>query len=302
MHTDSANGNAWAKIGRCISHGVAIWALAALPAAAQTGGGDAAIVTPAPAQPGADQVATAGPAVTPTAGLTRADCEKAVALLSSGQLDRGALSSDAKTLAQDAPDLLTCRAVKDDSDAPCKVLTKDDAIAQCRETRSMFHEVRANPKGRGFMFSDVQAEECEKNPMLQQYCAQFRDAARAADASKCASLGALAPNCRALIALDKSLCHAPRGKEFDGHDAHGSDTYGDKLAKGCIEQVQSRAYLAQGLKAVAESGPANQRGFAKAALGEPDACATYADAAVKACVAGAPTPAGSAPSSASKEQ
>ncbi|MGH9808977.1 MAG: hypothetical protein ACRD9W_17290, partial [Terriglobia bacterium] len=113
-----------------------------------------------------------------------------------------------------------------------------------------------------------------------------------------ASLGPFASNCQALVTLDKSLCRAPKGKEFDGHDANNSETYGESLAKDCVAQVEHMAYLAKGLKAAAESGPEDERGFAKAALGQADACTQYADAAKKACLAGAmPTPPGASTTS-----
>ena len=67
-----------------------------------------------------------------------------------------------------------------------------------------------------------------------------------------------------------------------------------RMAEECKRDIKQRARFAQGLKALAESGASKDRPFAKAALGETDACAPLAKSAMDACMGGgtpaAPTP------------
>ena len=248
---------------------------------------------PDAAPPGASQPTAPSAASTPEMkppapdpAAWRSTCERYVAALSGDAKQHALLNAaDVQDLAKRVPDLLTCSAVKDDSDAPCKLLGDEKAINSCRAQRSIFHELRTYPNGRAFMFNDVQFEDCGNFKALAPYCESFRAAARAGDASKCEALGELQSNCRAQITLDKSLCTAPKGENFQGHDKGSSKTYGDNMAKDCESQVESMAIYTKGMKAVAESGSPLDRQLAKAALGEADACAPSAQAAMKTCIA-----------------
>jgi hypothetical protein len=173
--------------------------------------------------------------------------------------------------------------VKEDSDAPCKLLGDENAIRSCRATRSVFHELRAYPNGRAFMFNDVQFEDCKNFKPLAPYCEKYRAAARAGDAGKCDALGELQSNCRAAIKLDKSLCTAPKGEAFQGRDEGRGLTFSDSIREDCQQQVESMTIYAQGLQAVADSGPARERQFAKAAQRQADACTPFSEAAATAC-------------------
>jgi hypothetical protein len=257
----------------------------------QTFAESADVGTPAVSPPPGSETAGATPASTPDVAARRATCEEYVGALS-GDPKRHALleSAEVQDLAKRTPDLLTCRAVKDDSDEPCKLLGDEKAIKSCRARRSIFHEWRAYPNGRAFMFNDVQFEDCRNFKAFEPYCEAFRAAARAGDASKCTAVGEFQSLCRALITLDKSLCSAPKGKEFQGRDKGNSQTWAEEVAKDCERQVESMALYPKGMKAVADSGAPLDRQLAKAALGQPDACAPSVDHAIEACVARSSAP------------
>ena len=251
----------------------------------------------APKAEGGEQSPGTPSAPAPDPEARAADCKRYVAALSGDPKEKALLNDVAvKELAREQVELLTCRAVKEDSEAPCKLLEgKDaqDAIKSCRAMRSIFHEIRTYPQGRAFMFNDIQFEGCRDFEPTASHCDRFRAAARAGDASKCDALGEFQSNCRALIKLDKSLCTAPKIEGLKGPD---QDT--DALRKDCERQVESMAIYAKGLKAVAESGSPLEQQVAKAALQEPDACDSFAAAAVKACIAKAtpkPSPSGTEP-------
>lgn len=259
-----------------------------------------------PAPPAAEVPNAGGGTQTPTTTIPapateRSECERSIAALAGDPEEAALLKTRyVQDLARGQANLLTCRAVKDDSDEACKLLGDDDAIKSCRAMRSVFHELRENPRGRGFMFNDVQFEDCQRFEPLAPYCEKFRAAARTGDATQCDTLGEFQSNCRAAIKLDKSLCTAPKSKGFQGRDHEGGETYGEDIRKDCQRQVEKMAVYAKGLLAVAESGPPLERQLAKAALQQPDACTPLADAAAKACSAkstppprpsGKPTPA-----------
>jgi hypothetical protein len=263
---------------------VAGFTWSAQPARAQAANPAAPAAGQAPDAPGGAQTPDTTSTTTPKPAAQSSDCKRSVAALSGDPKEQALLNAaDVKDMAKGQGDLLTCRAVKEDSDAPCRLLGDESAIKSCRALRSIFHELREYPNGRAFMFNDVQFEECQNFPPLAAHCDQFRAAARAADASKCAALGDFQSNCRALILLDKSLCTPPKGDSLQAHDEGKKETYSDNLRKDCERQVQSMAIYAKGLQAVADSGPRLERQLAKAALRQQDACTPFATAAAKAC-------------------
>jgi hypothetical protein len=115
------------------------------------------------------------------------------------------------------------------------------------------------------MFPDVKYEMCRTDPKLAPICDRLRDAARSGDPNECAGTGDEETSCRAALTLDKSLC------------VKAKDKY------GCEKAIDANLVFAKGLKALAESGPPREQAFAKAALGDPDACAPFAKVAVTSC-------------------
>jgi hypothetical protein len=222
----------------------------------------------------------------PDAAARGADCKRYVAALSGDPKERALLeAAEVKQLAKNQVDLLTCRAVKEDSDEPCKLLDNENAVNSCRAMRSTFHELREHPNSRAFMFNDVQYEACQGIPPLQQFCEKARAAARAGDPSKCDGLGEFKSNCRAIVTLDKSLCTAPKVEGLQGRDQGSSQTYAENIREDCRHSIESMSVYASGLKGIAKSGPPLDQQLAKAALQEPDACTSFANAAAKTCAA-----------------
>lgn len=259
-----------------------VWS--AQPAPAQEANPTTPAAGQAPDAQGGEQAPGTTSTTTPKPEARASDCKRYVAALAGDPQEEALLkTADVKALAKGQVELLTCRAVKEDSDAPCKLLgdkDAEDAIKSCRAMRSTFHELRAYPNGRAFMFNDVQLEGCKEFKPTASHCERFRAAARAGDASKCDGLGEFQSNCRALITLDKSLCTAPKVEE---KGADQQDT--DNLREDCERQVESMKIYADGMRAVAESGSPLEQRLAKAALQQADACAPFADAALKACIA-----------------
>jgi hypothetical protein len=220
------------------------------------------------AQPKADSQApdTAAPKPAAETKPTPSQCEEYVAVLSGTKKD-DALLKDPKlrALAARSFDLVGCGGIVADSDASCALIADP---GECRLLWATFHELRTNPQGRAFMFPDFKYEMCRTEPKLAATCDRMRDALRSGDTSKCAGMGAGESDCRAMIKLDKSLC----GKG-------GDDLW------GCRKAIEANEQLAKGLKGIAESGPPRERAFAKAALGEADACKPFAQAAMASCAA-----------------
>ncbi len=162
-------------------------------------------------------------------------------------------------------DLVACRAVATDSDAPCALVgTQQD---ECRLLRSVFHELRTNPQSRSFMFPDFKYERCRAEPKIARFCDRLRDAARSGDPSKCSGTGDEEIDCRAELTLDESLCEKAKDKQ------------------GCRKGIEFNRLFANGLQAIADSGPAREQALAKAALGDAEACVPFAKNAVEACPA-----------------
>src|SRR5262249_9630948 len=149
-----------------------------------------------------------------------------------------------------------------------------------RHTRGAFHELRAFPNTRSFMFDDVDWEECQNIPALRPTCGLLRVAIRSGDSEVCARTGDAEPVCRAYMGLDPALCRAQ------------ANLKGTTTDYECRKRSESAKALPPGLQALAEPGPQPQREFAKAALGRADACAPYLQTAIQACMAAGPRPPG----------
>lgn len=270
--------------------------------------------------------ATVAPAATPTAApaaavdsARRAECERYVAVLSGRTQDRALLDNpEVRGLALQLADLVTCGAVLSDSDALCSRLIPEGhgPSGMCRHTRAMLHELRNYPKGRSFLFDEIDWKDChEISSLPPTYCDTFRDAMRSGDPKDCARTGDGATMCRAYLNLDKSSCRLegklreavvelPHRKEGE---PKGKVKVERVLTYFCEQAIVNRGAFKQGLKALAESGSPREREFARAALGEPDACASFAQSAMEICMGlAAPTsaPAGTpaAPGSAATDQ
>jgi hypothetical protein len=236
----------------------------------------------------------APPAIAADSPPSRSACDRYIAALSGRTQDAALLeSADLKAVLQVAPDLGTCTAVASDSDALCQKLfpVESGPTMMCRHTRAIFHELKNYPQGRSFMFTEIDWQGCRGIPVMPAtVCDAMRDALRAGDVEACAKAGDAASICRAYATLDKSVCR------LEGELAKATFSMPDKkegetgkvelkpaAEKSCRQLIESRAFMAKGLKALAESGPAREKALAKAALGEPDACATFAEPALELC-------------------
>ena len=256
--------------------------------------------------------ATAAPpvAVSPTADSNRlAACQGYVAVLSGRTKDSAMLdSADVRALAD--ANLVMCGAVFSDSDMMCQKLMPEERgpSTECLRTQSIFHELRTYPGTRAFLFDDVDEKECTNIPGLATFCTSLRKVLRSKNAESCSQLGDAESVCRAYMAMDKSRCHVT-GKlatlevEVPGERKPGESKgrVKDWIEETCRRSIEERASFADGLKALAQSGPPHQRELARAALKQDDACQTYAQAAMQSCAPGGtaastPATAGNPPS------
>jgi len=225
----------------------------------------------------------------------RAACESLAAALSGRPAERQLLNDPrAASLAELVPDLVTCGAVATDSDELCKLAA--GSSGSCLTTRSVFHELRANPKGRGFVFSEAEYQHCRAEMPLK-VCEKMRNAVTSGDPSKCDGqwldkTDGRAPGmekarvedmstlctafCRALVSADKSLCRQLKDPE---------------MMRRCESQIEDKVVFARGLKDIAATGKPPERDFARAALGEADACKAMMQTAVDKCLERSFTPA-----------
>lgn len=203
-------------------------------------------------------------------GRGRAECERYVAALL-GRGDRQVLEEPAvREFVREVPNLVTCGAVLSKNDKLCDYL--EEGAAQCSKRWSMIEEVRSNPKGRSFIFSERDHKRCVKDEHMAPFCDALRDAAASGDPAKCPS-GKFESVCKAIVSLDKSRCEqAKKGAEGSAD-----------LRDWCVKAVEMSALFAKGLEELAKSGPAYERDLARAALGRPDACAAYETEAIQAC-------------------
>ena len=213
----------------------------------------------------------------------RSACERYVAAVS-GRAKLALLDDpEVGTLAAQAPgDLVMCGAVRSDSDALCERLlpVEHGPGGACQHMRSIFHELRS-AGGRSFMFDDRDWEGCRVMPLFPALCDSLRKALRSADPRDCAATDGAESICRAYIALDKSLCHAEGKLKLVEFLAKLVST---GIEESCRRTIENRAFLAQGLERLAESGPPLERELARAALGRPDACAPFAQSALTSCL------------------
>ena len=237
-------------------------------------------------------------AQTPTpvdpAVLRRTTCETYVTTLAGRQPNPALFGNDAVlALAAAVPDLVTCGAVVSDSDEPClKLLPVERGPSKmCLHMRAIFHELRTYPQGRSFLLDEI--DWAELQPLRERMPAAFdglRAATRSGDVAQCEQAGDMRTICRAYLTLDASQCRA-EGDLAAGKIELLVHKEGDSKADlkfaiedGCRQTIESRAFLAPGLKALAESGPPRERVLARAALGDGAACATYEQAALDACI------------------
>jgi hypothetical protein len=243
----------------------------------------------APEAAPAEATPAAAPAAPESGGAAasdarRAECTRYVAALA-GKGDAALLKDpELQTLAMRVPDLITCLAVKGDSMALCDPLTTMEdgqrrytaEARDCIYAQSMYHEVRAYPKGTSFVYPEIEYKQCDS----PEFCAALQEATRTGDETKCPP-GPWQSICRAYVKLDPSLCRV-EGKIQEYKDDKGKPIAFDEM---CKQTIASRKFLAKGLQALADSGSPKERVLARAALGQADACAEYERAAVETCLA-----------------
>ena len=230
-------------------------------------------------------------AATATVAARRAACESAITVLAGRDTNPAALDNpEVVALATGAPDLVVCGAVATDTVARCTRLMPDDRGpgGACRALVSVFHELKTHPKSHSFLITEDDGKELERIsvPPPAVWDA-VRKAVRAGDPKECAAAGDLASVCRAFIDLDPAHCRVEgslKDVRVEAPKVAGKPKLGSLLADFCKENITSRRFLAQGLKALAESGPPRERDLARAALGGADACAPYAESAMQLCM------------------
>jgi hypothetical protein len=283
------------------------WALPDVVAHAEP---PAAAEKAAPAKTAADEaVRPAAAAPSPVVPkVSRADCERDARALTSG--DKGAKkpagAADPATRTANA-DLVTCTAVLADSDEPCARLDEESAD-NCRRDRAAFHEMRAYPNGPSFMLDDRKFEECKKNAAMAPVCEAVRKALRSGDPKQCVLNADFEALCRSDADLDATKCatEAPRLKALlEGQcramvtlDESACDVPGprhEEMAKQCRDDIKANKAYGKGLKQLAKSGAPREKELAKAALEEADACKTFTQSAVDACLEASPAAAAAAP-------
>lgn len=240
------------------------------------------------------------PAVAPTptpvdlAALRQKTCEGFVATLAGRQPNAALYEDEAlRALAGSEADLVTCGAVVSDSETPClKLLPVERGPSKmCLHMRAIFHELRTYPQGRSFLLDEI--DWAEWQPLRERMPAAFdalRAATRSGDVAQCEQAGDMRSICRAYLTLDAAQCRA-EGDLAAGEVEPLVHKEGDSKADlsfaiedGCRQTVESRAFLAAGLKGLAESGPPRERVLAKAALGDATACAAYEQVAMTNCL------------------
>jgi hypothetical protein len=146
------------------------------------------------------------------------------------------------------------------------------------------------------MFNEIDWRDCRGVSVIPAtLCDGIRDALRAGDVEACAKAGDGASICRAYMTLDKSLCRM-EGKlasaqfSLPDHKEGEPATFDIKKAaeESCRKSIDSRGFLAKGLKELAQSGPPREQALAKAALGQADACKSFAEPALQVCDIGSP--------------
>ena len=274
MKTNDAGTSVLTLLLTCLLAGSACFGASPLHGTASAADSTAAALAESPKSAREAAVDTAEP---------RSACERYVAAVSGRA--KLALLDDREVgalAAQAPPDLVMCGAVRSDSDALCERLlpVEHGPGGACQHMRSIFHELRS-AGGRSFMFDDRDWEGCRVIPLFPALCDSLRKAMRSADPRDCAATDGAESICRAYIALDKSLCHAEGKLKLVEFLAKLVST---GIEESCRRTIENRAFLAQGLERLAESGPPLERELARAALGRPDACAPFAQPALTSCL------------------
>lgn len=243
------------------------------------------------------------PPAAPALDLDPGRCPHFVGVLAGREKDAAvAKQPEFRAFAARVPELVTCGAVRTDSDDACKVLDKDDAET-CRRSRATFHELRAYPKGRSYLFDETKYQECKQaGGMPAPVCEALRKALRSGDpnqcvthadfvalcddavragsldlgGSQCATEGPaikamLEGQCRALVNLDPAACR------FQGPHA-------DDMAEQCRTDIEGRKSYGKGLTDLGNSGSPTERELAKAALNDADACKAASKSAMDVCL------------------
>jgi hypothetical protein len=272
------------------------------PPSAPTGNPERAVPPPPPAQ--GSEAAPTPEAPAAAAGKTsRQDCERYVDALAGRDKDRALLRQpEVKAMAQRGAELVTCGAVRADSDAPCGLLDDKGSAEDCRGTRALFHELRTQPNGRSFMFDQHEFDKCAENAAMKPICEKARQAFMARDPNLCVfdadfdvicrGKGADAANCAAEAPQLKKILEAHCRAKITLNEADCDVPGDEKMTAECRRDIRARKPLAKGLKELASSGGPRDKEFAKAALDQPDACQTFAKPAVDACLHATPAAGG----------
>jgi hypothetical protein len=251
------------------------------------------VLAEAPSAPQSPAVPTAASSPAVTKG---SDCQRYIGALSGEKKDKDLLAEPSvQALAPEVADLIACIAVKTDSEAACAPLIAtlpsgqkgySNEAKDCLYTQATYHEARAYPKGTSFLFSEMEWRQCDE----PKVCAALREATRTGDETKCADSGAFASICRAYVKMDPSLCRVEGSlPKRSGEEA--------AVAENCKKAIETRGFLARGLKALADSGSKQEQALARAALGQADACAQLERAALDKCEARYAPPTAAAPAS-----
>lgn len=200
----------------------------------------------------------------------RSACDRKVDVALGKTKDAAVLKSEeVQSMLRSSPGMAICGAVLADSEDLCKALPAENGV-NCRYSWSIFHELRANPKGKGYMFTPVEYELCRKQGPPPELCEMLNKAVRAGNPDLCGS-GPWLEYCRAIASGDPALCNRIQGAE--------------DLTKDCLRGVAEKAAYGKGLEVIAASGSDLDRELAKAALGRPDACESFAKSARESCAA-----------------
>jgi hypothetical protein len=262
----------------------------------------------APAEPAGAPKASGSPDA--ARSKSAAQCEHDVGVLAGREKDPKLLKEPGiRSLAARAPDVVTCAAVRADSDDACGLLEKE-AGDSCLSTRAIFHELRAYPNGRSYLFDERKYRQCkqqgvQKGGMPVQVCDALQKALRSGDPAQCVINADFAAVCREAARagtldkqLDKSRCDTdgPQIKQMleaecralVNLDASACETPGprhEEMAQQCRGNVDAGKKYGKGLKDLAESGSPRDQELAKAALDDPKACETFTKSAVDDCTA-----------------
>ncbi len=253
--------------------------------------GAAAVATPRPVDDAApDATATAA-----AASRARAACEaQAQAIVDPKQTGATVKQADVLALGRSVAELVICSAVLNDSADICRRFFPNEQgpSGACLQTQSIFHELRTEPKKHTFMFTERDWQQCRGIKEAQGFCDSLRTALRSGDVEQCTTVGDGEGICRAYMTLDKQHC-AVTGElaevtfSLPDHKEGEPTSFkvGEIAVEDCRARIDSRAFLAKGLEALAASGPTREQMLARAALQQPDACAPRVEEAIESCLA-----------------